>query len=126
MPKPSPWTIRPRRIGSPFPPCRPQPEQELDSVRKPDYNRRVAVTGLGVISPVGNDRETAWTNLIRGRSGLAEITHFDINRYEHKAGGEVKDFEPTKWLDPKAVRRSESSMHFGVAAAKQAVADAGF
>jgi beta-ketoacyl-acyl-carrier-protein synthase II len=95
-------------------------------VRKPDYNRRVAVTGLGVISPVGNDRETAWGNLIRGRSGLAEITHFDIDRYEHKAGGEVKDFEPTKWLDPKAVRRSESSLHFGVAAAKQAVADSGF
>jgi 3-oxoacyl-[acyl-carrier-protein] synthase II len=95
-------------------------------VRKPDYNRRVAVTGLGVISPVGNDRDTAWANLVRGHSGLGEITHFDIARYEHKAGGEVKDFEPTKWLDAKAVRRSESSLHFGVAAAKQAVADSGF
>jgi beta-ketoacyl-acyl-carrier-protein synthase II len=95
-------------------------------VRKPDYNRRVVVTGLGVISPVGNDRETAWGNLIHGRSGLGEITRFDISRYEHKAGGQVKDFEPTAWLDAKAVRRSESSLHFGVAAAKQAVADSGF
>jgi len=95
-------------------------------VRKPDYNRRVAVTGLGVISPVGNDRETAWDSLIHGRSGLAEITHFDIDRYEHKAGGQVKDFQPTAWMDAKAVRRSESSLHFGVAAAKQAVSDSGF
>ena len=95
-------------------------------MRRPDYNRRVVVTGLGVISPVGNDRDTAWDNLIHGRSGLGEITRFDIGRYEHKAGGEIKDFEATKWLDPKAVRRSESSLHFGVAAAKQAVADSGF
>jgi beta-ketoacyl-acyl-carrier-protein synthase II len=95
-------------------------------VRKPDYNRRVAVTGLGVVSPVGNDVPTAWGNLIRGRSGLAEITRWDISRYEHKAAGEVKDFEPTQWLDAKAVRRSESALHFGVAAAKQAYADSGF
>ena len=95
-------------------------------MRKPDYDRRVAVTGLGVISPVGNDSANAWGNLIRGRSGLGEITHFDVGRYEHKAGGEVKDFDATAWLDPKAVRRSESSLHFGVAAAKQAVADSGF
>jgi 3-oxoacyl-[acyl-carrier-protein] synthase II len=95
-------------------------------VRSPDYNRRVVVTGLGVISPVGNDKETAWSNLIRGVSGIGEITRFDVSRYEHKAGGEVKDFDANHWMDPKAVRRSESSMHFGVAAAKQAVADAGF
>lgn len=94
-------------------------------MRKPDFDRRVVVTGLGVVSPVGNDVETAWNNLVAGRSGIGEITKFDVSRYEHKAGGEVKDFEPTDWLDAKAVRRSEASMWFGVAAAKQAVADAG-
>ncbi len=95
-------------------------------MRKPDYNRRVVVTGLGVVSPVGNDPATAWSNLVNGRSGIGRITRFDVSRYEHQAGGEVHDFEPTAWLDPKAARRSEASLHFGVAAAKQALADSGF
>ncbi|HEY3071657.1 MAG TPA: beta-ketoacyl synthase N-terminal-like domain-containing protein, partial [Candidatus Limnocylindrales bacterium] len=95
-------------------------------MRKPDYDRRVVVTGLGVVSPVGNDKQTAWDNLIRGVSGLGEITRFDVSRYEQKAGGEVKDFDPKAWMDPKAARRGESAMHFGVAAAKQALADSGF
>jgi 3-oxoacyl-[acyl-carrier-protein] synthase II len=95
-------------------------------VRKPDYSRRVVVTGLGVISPVGNDKQTAWDNLIRGKSGLGEITRFDVSRYEAKVAGEVKDFVPTEWLDAKAIRRTEISLQYGVAAAKQAVADSGF
>jgi 3-oxoacyl-[acyl-carrier-protein] synthase II len=95
-------------------------------VRRPDYNRRVVVTGLGVISPVGNDPKTAWSNLVRGVSGLGEITRFDTTPYEAKAGGEVRDFRAADWMDPKAARRSESSLHFGVAAAKQALADSGF
>jgi 3-oxoacyl-[acyl-carrier-protein] synthase II len=95
-------------------------------VRKPDYERRVVVTGLGVVSPVGNDVKTAWGNLIRGQSGLQVITKFDPSRYEAKAAGEVRDFNAVDWMDPKAVRRSETSMHFGVAAAKQALADSGF
>jgi 3-oxoacyl-[acyl-carrier-protein] synthase II len=94
-------------------------------VRHPDYHRRVVVTGLGVVSPVGNDVETAWDNLVHGRSGIGMITRFDVTPYEHKAGGEVKDFDPTAWLDAKAVRRSSRELHWGVAAAKQAVADAG-
>ena len=95
-------------------------------MRKPDYDRRVVVTGLGVISPVGNDVRTAWENLVRGHSGLREITKFDVSRYEAKAAGEVRDFNATDWMDAKAVRRSESAMWFGVAAGKQAVADSGF
>jgi 3-oxoacyl-[acyl-carrier-protein] synthase II len=95
-------------------------------VRKPDYDRRVVVTGLGVISPVGNDAATAWSNLVSGHSGLANITHFDTTPYEAKAAGEVRDFTAADWMDPKAARRSESSLHFGVAAAKQALADSGF
>jgi beta-ketoacyl-acyl-carrier-protein synthase II len=95
-------------------------------VRKPDYNRRVVVTGVGVVSPVGNDKDTAWSNLIRGQSGLGVITHFDASPYEAKVAGEVKDFTAADWMDPKAARRGEKSMHFGVAAAKQALADSGF
>ena len=95
-------------------------------MRTPDYSRRVAVTGLGVISPVGNDRETAWSSLLRGRSGIGEITKFDVSRYDQKAAGEVRDFDARAWMDPKAARRSETSLHFGVAAAKQALADSGF
>lgn len=95
-------------------------------MRRPDYDRRVVVTGLGVISPVGNDKATAWSNLVNGVSGLGPITRFDTDPYEAKLAGEVKDFVAGEWMDPKAARRSESSLHFGVAAAKQALADSGF
>ena len=94
-------------------------------MRQPDYSRRVVVTGLGVVSPVGNDKETAWDNLVNGRSGLGEITKFDTSAYSHHWAGEVHDFDATQWMDPKAIRRSEAAMWYGVAAAKQAVADAG-
>jgi beta-ketoacyl-acyl-carrier-protein synthase II len=95
-------------------------------MRRPDYDRRVVVTGLGVISPVGNDKDTAWSNLINGVSGLGPITHFDTGPYEAKVAGEVQDFSAGEWMDAKAARRSESSLHFGVAAAKQALTDSGF
>ena len=95
-------------------------------MRKPDYDRRVVVTGLGVISSIGNDVQTAWTSLINGVSGLGPITRFDTTPYEAKLGGEVHDFVASDWMDAKAARRSEASMHFGVAAAKQALADSGF
>jgi beta-ketoacyl-acyl-carrier-protein synthase II len=84
------------------------------------------VTGLGVVSPVGNDKDTAWQRLVDGDSGLGEITRFDASGYEHRFGGEVHDFDPSAWMEPKAVRRSQHEMHYGVAAAKQAIADAGF
>jgi len=95
-------------------------------MRRPDYDRRVVVTGLGVISPVGNDRETVWSNLVNGVSGLGPITKFDTTPYEAKLAGEVRDFTASDWMDAKAARRSESSLHFGVAAAKQALADSGY
>ncbi len=95
-------------------------------MRAPDHTRRVVVTGLGVISPVGNDRQTAWSNLLNGVSGIREITKFDVSGYEQKAAGEVTDFVASDWMDPKAARRSEASLHYGVAAAKQALADSGF
>src|SRR3954454_17434116 len=75
--------------------------------------------------PVGNDKQTAWSNLVNGVSGIGEITKFDTSPYEQRAAGEVKGFTATEWLDAKAVRRSEPALWYGVAAAKQAVADAG-
>jgi 3-oxoacyl-[acyl-carrier-protein] synthase II len=94
-------------------------------VRQPDFTRRVVVTGLGVISPVGNDKDTAWASLVDGRSGLAEITKWDASGYAQRWAGEVHDFQPTAWMDAKAVRRSEPALWYGVAAAKQAVSDSG-
>jgi len=94
-------------------------------VRKPDYNRRVVVTGLGVVSPLGNDVDTVWANLTAGKSGIAEITHFDSTPYEHHAGGEVRDFDITRWWNFKDARRTETTVHFAVASAQMALADSG-
>jgi 3-oxoacyl-[acyl-carrier-protein] synthase II len=94
-------------------------------VRKPDYSRRVVVTGVGVVSPVGNDKDTVWDNLVNGRSGIGRITHFDPTPYDHQAGGEVRDFDVTQWWNFKDARRTETTVHFAVASAKQAVADSG-
>ena len=95
-------------------------------MRKADYDRRVVVTGLGVISPIGNDAATAWGNLVNGVSGLVPITRFDASGYDAKLGGEIHDFTASDWMDPKAARRSDVSVHYGVAAGKQALADSGF
>ncbi len=94
-------------------------------MRRPDYDRRVVVTGLGVVSPIGNDVATVWDNLVSGRSGIGEITHFDTTPYEHKAGGEVRDFDVTKYWNFKDARRTETTVHFAVASAKMAIADSG-
>jgi 3-oxoacyl-[acyl-carrier-protein] synthase II len=94
-------------------------------MRRPDPNRRVAVTGLGVISPIGQDVETVWRNLSAGNTGLKRITRFDPSPYEPQAAGEINDFEPSKWMDFKAARRTTRNVVMGVAAAKQALADSG-
>jgi len=95
-------------------------------MRRPDYNRRVAVTGLGIISPVGTDIPTAWDNLVAGNSGLQRITRWDPEITACHAAGEVNDFDPKAWMNFKAVRRTDKNVVFGVAAAKQALADSGF
>ncbi len=94
-------------------------------MRKPDYDRRVAVTGLGVVSPIGQDADTVWSNLVAGTSGLGPITRFDSSPYEAKVAGEMNDFEPGKWMDFKAARRTDRNVVMGVAAAKQALEDSG-
>lgn len=94
-------------------------------MRKPDYDRRVAVTGLGVISPIGQDIDTVWSNLVSGTSGLRPISRFDTSPYEAKVAGEIDDFDAAKWMDFKAARRTDRNVVMGVAAAKQALADSG-
>jgi beta-ketoacyl-acyl-carrier-protein synthase II len=94
-------------------------------MRKPDFSRRVAVTGLGIVSPVGSDIPTAWANLVAGKSGLREITYWDPTATDCHAAGEVHDLDPNVWMDFKAVRRTDKNVVFAVAAAKQAAADAG-
>ncbi len=94
-------------------------------MRKPDYSRRIAVTGLGIVSPIGSDIPTAWKNLVEGRSGLKRITRWDPEPYDCKVAGEVDDFDPTAWMNFKEVRRTDRNVVLGVAASKKALADAG-
>jgi len=87
-------------------------------------NNRVVITGLGVISPVGNNKETFWNSLINGISGISPITHFDTTGYSTRIAGEVKDFDPTSFIDKKEARRMDRYSQFAVSAAKMAVKDA--
>ena len=83
------------------------------------------ITGLGAVTPLGNDAETTWQNLIAGRSGAGEITQFDSSRYSVHFACEVKDFDPTDFIDRKQARRMDRFAHLVVAAARQAEADSG-
>ena len=87
--------------------------------------RRVVVTGLGCITPVGNTVEEAWANILAGQSGIDLITKFDTSDFSCKIAGEVKGFDLGSYMSAKEARTMDSFIHFGVAAAAQAVADAG-
>ena len=87
--------------------------------------RRVVVTGLGHISPVGNDVATGWANILAGRSGIGRITRIDASDLACQIAGEVRDFDITQYIPAKEARRMDLFIHFGVAAALQAVADSG-
>jgi 3-oxoacyl-[acyl-carrier-protein] synthase II len=86
--------------------------------------RRVVVTGLGAVTPLGNDVETSWSELLAGKSGAAEITQFDHADYKVHFACEVKDLDPTVWIDRKEARRMDRFAHLVLAAAHQAQADA--
>src|SRR5258708_2223799 len=86
--------------------------------------QRVGVTGIGLVTPLGNDTATTWQALREGRSGVACISSFDVSRHEVRIAAEVKDFDPSAYMDRKEVRRTERFIHLGFAAAKQAVGDA--
>jgi beta-ketoacyl-acyl-carrier-protein synthase II len=88
-------------------------------------NNQVVITGMGVISVLGNTLEEYWAGLVAGRSGISRITQFDPSAYPCQIGGEVKDFDPGLYTDRKEARRMARSSQFAVAAAVQAVADAG-
>ena len=87
--------------------------------------RRVVITGLGIVSPVGTGVAKAWDNILNGRGGIATITKFDASVLPTRIAGEVKDFNPADWMSPKEVRRMDSFIHFGIASAKQALDDSG-
>jgi len=86
--------------------------------------RRVVVTGLGVLSPVGNTLQETWASLVQGKSGTGPFTLFDASKYPTRFGAEVKNFNPAQYLSLKEVKHSDRFVQFAVASAKQAVADA--
>ena len=88
-------------------------------------SRRVVVTGLGAITPIGNNVEEFWNGLKEKKVGIGPITYFDTADYKAKLAGEVKDFDPKQYMDPKAAKRMEKFCQFAVCAAKEAIEDAG-
>ncbi len=87
--------------------------------------RRVVVTGLGIISPVGSSIKSAWDAIVRGESGIGPISKFDVSAFPVRIGGQVRDFDVTQYITPKEARRMDEFMHYGVAAGIQSVADSG-
>ena len=88
-------------------------------------SRRVVVTGLGIISPVGNDIPTAWGNLVAGRSGIGPVTRFDASSFPTRIAGEVRDFDVAAYMSPKEARHFDTFIHYGIAAGAQAIRDSG-
>ena len=88
-------------------------------------NRRVVITGMGAITPIGNSVEEFWNSIKEGKTGFGSITYFDTADYRCKLAAEVKDFDPTQYMDKKSARRMEQFCQFAVVAAGQAIADAG-
>ncbi len=86
--------------------------------------RRVVVTGLGMISPLGVGNEATWQGLVEGRSGVGPITKFDASAYAARIAGEVKGFHPENWIDKKDVKKSDTFIHYAIVAAQMAVDDA--
>ncbi len=87
--------------------------------------RRVVVTGLGIVSPVGNGVAEAWSNIVAGKSGIARITRFDASSYASHIAGEVRGFDPARYISAKEVRRFDAFIHYGLAAAVEALKDSG-
>src|SRR5258708_7291289 len=87
--------------------------------------RRVGVTGMGFITPIGNDVETVWSNLIEGVGGMGRITHVNTRIWDGRIAGEVRGFTPEKYMDRKTARHIGRYCQFALAASKQALAQAG-
>ena len=87
--------------------------------------RRIVVTGLGAVTPVGNDVESTWRNILAGKSGMGPIDSFDTTDFSVRFGACVTDFDLSPYMSPKDARKTDPFIHYGIAAAKQAIADAG-
>lgn len=87
--------------------------------------RRVVITGLGIVSPVGSDIDSAWDNIVNGRSGIGRISRFDPSAFNAQIAGEVKDFDVTQYMTSKEAKQMDTFIHYGVAAGVQAWRDAG-
>jgi 3-oxoacyl-[acyl-carrier-protein] synthase II len=87
--------------------------------------RRVVITGLGILSPVGNDVATAWGNILAGKSGIGPLTHFDASTFPTRIAGEVRNFDPSMFVAAKDVKKMDPFIHYGIAASVQAMEDAG-
>ena len=80
--------------------------------------RRVAITGIGLLTPVGNNADSSWQSLINGKSGVGLITQFDTSAYATKIGAEVKGFDAAQWMDKREVKTMDRFLHFTIAAGK--------
>ncbi|MBH8580874.1 beta-ketoacyl-ACP synthase II [Halomonas pacifica] len=87
--------------------------------------RRVVVTGLGLVTPVGNSVKESWDNIVAGKSGIAPIEHFDVSGFNTRFGGSVKDFDVSPYMNPKDARKMDLFIQYGIAAGAQAIEDAG-
>jgi 3-oxoacyl-[acyl-carrier-protein] synthase II len=94
-------------------------------VKQAQPNTRIVITGLGAITPLGNSAEKYWEGLLAGTSGITAITRFDTTDIPSKVGGEVKDFDPTRYMDPKEAKRNDRYVQFALAASRDAFEDAG-
>ncbi len=89
-------------------------------------SRRVVITGMGTVSPLGNDMATTWDGIVNGRSGIGPVTHFDASAFTTRIAGEIRDFDPTTYgISPKDAKKMEPFIHYGLAASFMAMDDAG-
>ncbi|MFT7261886.1 MAG: 3-oxoacyl-[acyl-carrier-protein] synthase II, partial [Glaciecola sp.] len=86
--------------------------------------RRVVVTGIGMLTPLGNDVDTTWSNILAGKSGISDITRFDTTAFSTRFAGEVKDFNPEDYIAKKETKKMDRFIQFGIAAGIQALRDA--
>src|SRR5690242_16701447 len=119
--------MRPRAFPEPHPQAyvRHEHSQEHQAQEPGMSKRRVVVTGLGIVSPLGNDLASSWDGIVNGRSGIGPITHFDPSAFATRIAGEVKDFDPATWIAPKDIKKMDPFVHYGVAASLMAIADSG-
>ena len=87
--------------------------------------RRVVVTGMGIVSPLGNDLASSWDGIVNGRSGIGPVTHFDASTMTTRIAGQVKDFDSSPWITAKDAKKMDEFIHYGVAASFMAIQDAG-